>query len=67
MTLLIGKKGMKKEKMDDYEECKKCLKSDHVGIFCRCESRNMRIAKEHRMRKESAWDKIRKESKDERK
>ncbi len=37
--------------MDDYLKCKKCPDSDHEGMFCRCEDRNIRIAKERRERK----------------
>lgn len=46
------------ERFDDYEKCKKCVESDHEGYmkaFCRCEERNIRIAKEQRKRNESAW------------
>ena len=45
----------KGQAMDDYSKCKSCSEQDHEGIFCRCESRNMRIAKERRNRKESPW------------
>lgn len=45
--------------MDDYLKCPKCKKEDHEGVFCRCEDRNIRIAKERRARGESAWDKLR--------
>ncbi len=41
--------------MDDYLKCEKCPQVDHEGAFCRCEDRNIRIAKEQRSRKESPW------------
>jgi hypothetical protein len=34
--------------IDDYEKCKICPEIDHEGAFCRCESRNIRIAKKQR-------------------
>lgn len=51
-----------KESLDEIMEkqltkCNKCSEEDHEGIFCRCESRNIDIAKELRYRKESAWQK----------
>jgi|SRR6267142_2776529 len=44
---------------DDYEKCNRCLESDHEGNFCRCENRNIRIAKLKRERNEneSPWKK----------
>ena len=41
--------------MDDYLKCRKCPNDTHEGQFCRCEMRNIRIAKEKRKRGESAW------------
>jgi len=39
--------------VDDYLKCKSCKQDDHEGQFCRCETRNIRIAKERRSRNES--------------
>lgn len=39
--------------MDYYYKCSKCLPADHQGAFCRCEDRNIRIAKAQRISKES--------------
>ncbi len=36
--------------MDDYWKCTKCNEEDQEGQFCRCEDRNIRIAKEKRRR-----------------
>lgn len=44
----------------DLEKCDKCPAGEHEGIFCRCESRNMRIAKFLREKRKTPW-----ESKDE--
>lgn len=41
--------------MEDYLKCVKCAEIEHEGSFCRCEERNIRIAKEQRSRGESAW------------
>lgn len=41
--------------MDDYLKCKVCSESEHEGNFCRCEGRNIRIAKEKRIQGESPW------------
>jgi hypothetical protein len=41
--------------MKDYLKCEICVESDHEGQFCRCEGRNIRIAKERRARGESPW------------
>lgn len=41
--------------MDDYLKCTKCADQEHEGIFCRCEMRNIRVAKERRNRGESPW------------
>jgi|SRR6185436_8449133 len=43
--------------MDDYLKCDNCSPEDHDGKFCRCESRNIRIAKEARSLGESEWKK----------
>lgn len=40
---------------DDYLKCKRCSESEHEDQFCRCESRNMRIAKENRKRSAAAY------------
>ena len=32
----------------DHIKCDKCSDEDHEGQFCRCEDRNIRIAKERR-------------------
>lgn len=34
--------------MKDYYQCEKCPIEQHEGIFCRCESRNIRVAKRKR-------------------
>lgn len=39
----------------DYEKCFKCIDEDREGRFCRCEDRNIRIAKEQRKRNECPW------------
>lgn len=44
----------------DKFQCTRCLPVDHEGYFCRCESRNMRIAKDHRAEIGQAWAKLRK-------
>jgi hypothetical protein len=49
------KKVNKGQAMDDYLKCNKCYESDHEGKFCRCEDRNIRIAKEQRNKNESPW------------
>jgi|SRR6185503_11410080 len=35
--------------------CPKCVIEEHEGIFCRCESRNIQVAKRQRERHESPW------------
>ncbi len=40
---------------DDYLKCSHCSQEHNEGIFCRCESRNIRIAKESRSRGNSPW------------
>src|SRR5258706_15837199 len=52
---LEKQKAKKGQSMNDYTECRKCDPSEHEGVFCRCESRNIRIAKEQRVRGESDW------------
>jgi hypothetical protein len=42
---------------DDYLKCIKCKEVDHEGIFCRCESRNIRIARERIKNGENPWSK----------
>ena len=42
-------------KSKDYEKCEKCPPEDHEGFACRCEMRNIRVAKEHRNNQES-WN-----------
>ncbi len=37
-------------------KCSKCPEEDHEGHFCRCESRNIDIAKELRERGMSPWN-----------
>lgn len=39
------------------DKCDKCKPEDHEGDFCRCEMRNIALAKQKRERKESAWEK----------
>lgn len=40
-------------------KCSKCPEEDHEGHFCRCESRNINLAKELRERGMTEWgDKI---------
>jgi len=41
--------------MEDYLKCNICLASEHNDKFCRCEARNIRVAKEMRSRSESPW------------
>jgi len=41
--------------MNNYLKCEICVESDHEGQFCRCEGRNIKIAKEMRAREESPW------------
>lgn len=41
--------------MDDFERCKKCPPEDHEDWACRCEDRNIRIAKERRKRGINSW------------
>jgi hypothetical protein len=47
--------GDKGQVMDDCLRCNVCAETDHEGKFCRCESRNIRIAKEMRTQGESPW------------
>lgn len=35
--------------------CSKCAKEDHEGYFCRCEGRNIRLAKQMREEGKGAW------------
>ncbi len=51
----MHKKVNKGQAMDDYLKCNKCSESDHEGKFCRCEDRNIRIAKVQRNKNESPW------------
>lgn len=44
-------------KSEDYHQCMKCPPEKHEGAFCRCEDRNIRIAKERRSNKEDHWKK----------
>lgn len=37
------------------EKCCKCPTEDHDGIFCRCEGRNIKVAKMKREKGESPW------------
>jgi hypothetical protein len=37
-------------------KCSKCAAEDHHGHFCRCESRNIQLAKELRKRGISPWN-----------
>ncbi len=48
-------KEQKEEKMDDYLTCKICPQSEHEGFACRCENRNIRVAKEMRKRGDRVW------------
>lgn len=50
------------EEMDDYLKCKKCTQKDHEDIFCRCEERNIRIARKKRLMGEDPWKNVRKEN-----
>lgn len=45
--------------MKDFLKCEKCSESEHEGIYCRCEMRNLRIAKECRANGQSPWKKLR--------
>ena len=40
--------------MDDFKKCSKCPPEDHVDWACRCEDRNIRVAKERRKKGISA-------------
>ncbi len=44
--------------MHDYLKCTICKESDHEGKACRCEMRNIRVAKEARRIGESPWNKM---------
>lgn len=55
---ILHAKENKGQVMDDYLRCNSCKREDHEGQFCRCESRNIRIAKEIRSRGESPWSKL---------
>ncbi len=35
--------------------CSKCPKEDHEGYFCRCEGRNIRLARQEREEGKSVW------------
>lgn len=37
------------------EKCRTCIESDHEGVFCRCEERNMKVAKQQRKDGKSSW------------
>lgn len=39
------------------KQCSKCPDSDHEGIFCRCEDRNIKVAKIMRDQGKSPWNK----------
>lgn len=41
--------------MDDFKKCSKCPPEDHVDWACRCEDRNIRVAKERRKKGISPW------------
>lgn len=55
MTITEEEKMEKEEYTIDF--CKKCPTDDHEGYFCRCESRNISVAKMLRERGESPWHK----------
>lgn len=38
-------------------KCKKCSPEDHQGYFCRCEGRNINLAKQLRAKGMSTWNK----------
>lgn len=40
----------------EIDHCKICDSKDHEGVFCRCENRNIRIAKLRRDQGLSNWD-----------
>lgn len=42
----------------DYLKCPKCSPENHEGIFCRCEARNIRIAKEQRFARKDLWKNV---------
>lgn len=35
--------------------CTKCTKEEHEGYFCRCEGRNIQLAKKFRLVGKKAW------------
>jgi hypothetical protein len=39
----------------DYESCKICSPDDCKGLFCKCENRNIRVAREQRILGQSPW------------
>jgi hypothetical protein len=51
---------MKKFKCEEQKEkilpvCSNCTKEEHEGYFCRCEGRNIRLAKQEREEGKSVW------------
>ncbi len=40
--------------------CSKCTKEEHEGYFCRCEDRNIRLARQIREEGKSPWNEMRK-------
>jgi hypothetical protein len=42
--------------LDKDNYCEKCSVEDHEGVFCRCESRNIALAKELRQWNKSPWE-----------
>ena len=50
-----ARQGDKGQVMDDYLKCDECSEENHNGQFCRCESRNIRIAEEMRSKNISPW------------
>lgn len=43
--------------MNNITFCSECLPEDHDGVFCRCESRNIEVAKKLREGGQSPWEK----------
>ena len=39
------------------DKCEKCSDEDHEGFFCRCEPRNIKLAKQRREKGLSVWKK----------
>ena len=52
---VLGQMRIERWKMYSIDKCDKCLPEDHEGRFCRCEPRNIAIARELRRLGLSGW------------